>query len=85
MRIAKTFSLSADQFHSGRDSSFLLPYESAGSRVYKKVPKEKNKLPKRSNKGHYDNQVFLRHFVGEKYREQMAGVLSRELEECDAD
>jgi polyphosphate kinase len=36
---------------------------------YKKVPKDKVKLPKRSDKGHYDDQSSLkgRHFVPEKF------------------
>jgi polyphosphate kinase 2 len=36
---------------------------------YKKVPKDKVKLPKRSHKGHYDDQSSLksRHFVPEKF------------------
>jgi hypothetical protein len=36
---------------------------------YKKVPREKIKLPKRSNKGAYDDQAALkrRRFVPEKY------------------
>jgi polyphosphate kinase len=36
---------------------------------YGKAPREKVKLPKRSNKGHYDDQVSLKghHFVPEKY------------------
>ncbi len=36
---------------------------------YKKTPREKVKLPKRSDKGHYDDQTPLagRHFIPEKY------------------
>lgn len=36
---------------------------------YKKAPREKVKLPKRSNKGHYDDQAALkrRRFIPEKY------------------
>jgi polyphosphate kinase len=36
---------------------------------YKKVPKDKVKLPKRSDRGHYDDQSSLkgRHFVPEKF------------------
>ncbi len=36
---------------------------------YKKAPREKVKLPKRSDKGHYDDQTPLtgRHFIPEKY------------------
>ncbi len=36
---------------------------------YGKVPREKVRLPKRKNKGHYDDQATLkgRHFVPEKY------------------
>jgi polyphosphate kinase 2 (PPK2 family) len=36
---------------------------------YGKAPREKVKLPKRSNKGHYDDQVSLKghHFIAEKY------------------
>ena len=36
---------------------------------YKKTPREKVKLPKRSDKGSYDDQVSLkkRHFVPERY------------------
>jgi hypothetical protein len=36
---------------------------------YKKVPKDKVKLPKRSDKGYYDDQSSLkgRHFVPEKF------------------
>src|SRR3974377_2248689 len=37
---------------------------------YKKAPREKIKLPKRSDKGSYDDQASLRghHFIREKYR-----------------
>lgn len=36
---------------------------------YKKVPREKVKLPKRSNKGHYDDEASMkgRRFIPEKY------------------
>jgi len=36
---------------------------------YKKAPREKVKLPKRSEKGHYDDQASIknRRFVSEKY------------------
>ena len=37
--------------------------------AYKKIKQAKVKLPKRSNKGHYDDQASIRgrHFVAEKF------------------